>query len=350
MFGTILGALPRPVAGDGGSLESDDDAVRAAVAAQQGAGLEPVTDGRLRWPNPLGPLGGLPGITTGVRGDGHGLRATAAPTWEGPLTVADWAFTAGVTRHAVKQVLPGPFTAGRRIEPGPLGRERLTLGLAEALNAEIAALTRAGCPLVEIDEPDVTVIGSDDSERRLFVEAHRRLTGDLSGTHLSLAVTGGNADTAGVGIFIDAPYASYAFDLIAGPDNWRLVVLIPGDRGIICGALDSRPGSDDSVELLAWAAHYAASTNGRGLERVGLATVPGLDGQDWSTVSRKLTRLGKAVGVAGLSGDAFAASIDPRAVDIRSAALGRYEPGRCRQGHPKPGRTGPGRSKPRGRG
>jgi methionine synthase II (cobalamin-independent) len=191
-------------------------------------------------------------------------------------------------------------------------------------------LAGAGCPLIEIDEPEAFAIAADDSERRLFIEAHRRLTAGLSSTHLSLAITGGNADAAGVETFLDAPYASYAFDLINGPDNWRLVTAIPGDRGIVCGALDSRARSDDAVELVVWAAQYAASTSGRGLDRVGLAVVPGLADQEWPIVERKLGVLGRAVRVAGLTGDDLASSIDPRAVDIRSAALGKYQPPRDR--------------------
>ena len=44
MFATLLGALPRP------TIETDDTErlVEAAVRAQEAAGLEPITDGRLR--------------------------------------------------------------------------------------------------------------------------------------------------------------------------------------------------------------------------------------------------------------------------------------------------------------
>jgi methionine synthase II (cobalamin-independent) len=306
---------------------ADDEAIRDLIEAQDEAGIEPVTDGRLRWRGPLGPLRDLAGLVEA----GDELRAVAEPRRERSLVLAEWQLAAGLTQRAVKQALPGPYSAGRRIDPGQLGRKRLTLALAEALNAEVAELTAAGCPMIEIDEPDATEIGTDDHERQLFIDAHRRLTGGLSGAHLSLSLTGGNADTADAGTFVSAPYASYAVDLINGPDNWRLVTSIPGERGIICGALDSRPGSDDAIELLAWAAHYAASANSRGLERVGLAVVPGLDREDWPTVQSKLAVLGRAAKVAGLSGDALAASLDPRSVDIRSAALGRYDPVRPRR-------------------
>jgi methionine synthase II (cobalamin-independent) len=328
MFGTVLGALPRPQTSD--DLDRSDDAlVRVVIALQEEVGLEPVTDGRLRWPNELGPLQDLAGIDRDAAGI---LRISSLPTRTGPLFLDEWRFAASVTRRAVKQALPGPYTVARWIDGGGIARDDLTLALAEALNAEIADLAAAGCPLIEIDEPDATAIGTDHSERELFVQAHRHLTAGLSGAHLSLALTGGDADTAGIDTFIDAPYASYAVDLINGPDNWRLVTAIPGERGIVCGALDARARSDDTVELLAWAAHYAASTNGRGLDRVGLAVVPGLDRQDWPVVERKLAVLGRATAVAGRSGDELAASIDPRAVDIRSAALGRFDPAARRSG------------------
>ncbi len=310
MFATLIGGLPRPepASGDGASL---DEMVREAVATQELAGLEPLTDGRLRWSDLMAPL--------------RGLAGPRLPSWQAPLTVADWSFAAGLTTRAMKQALPGPYTAGRRLEPGGRRRRSLTLALAEALHAEVLALAAAGCPLVEIDEPDAVAIGEDEAERRLFREAHGRLADGVEGTHLSLALTGGNVDTAGDATVFDAPYASYAVDLIAGPDNWRLVARTPGDRGIVCGALSPAPGSNDGPEVLVWAAHYAASIGRRGLARVGLANASGLQALDWASARAKLVRLGEAARIAAAeSSSEVAAALDPRAVDPRSAALGRF--------------------------
>ena len=125
----------------------------------------------------------------------------------------------------------------------------------------------------------------------------------------------------------DLPFASYAFDLIAGPDNWRLIAQAPGDRGIICGALDPSAGSADRPETLVWAAHYAASTGGRGLDRVGLANASSLAGLTRERARAKLVALAEAARLAALQDPKeLAASLDPRAVDIRSAALGAYDP------------------------
>jgi methionine synthase II (cobalamin-independent) len=288
MFATLLGALPRPPST---LATSDDEAVRAAIAAQEAAGLELLSDGRLR---------------------------------SGGPTVAGWQFAAAETDRPVKQTLAGPYTAGRNTAD-PAERIRVTLAAAETLNTELRALRGVGCAFVEIDEPAAVDIGGDIRERSLFGEAHRRLTDGVDDVHLSLALTGGNADTAGAATFFDLPYASYALDLIAGPDNWRLVTSAPADRGIVCGAMSGVAPGDDGPEILVWAAHYAASS--RGLDRVGLANAPGLDSLEWDVAVAKLARLADAARIAGLaSADAIAHSLDPRAVNSRSAALGRVVP------------------------
>src|SRR5687767_15083559 len=81
MFATLLGRLPPPPAS-----ADPDEAVREAIAAQELAGLEPLTEGRLRWAGDLGPLGDL-------------------RSWDTPLTVDEWRFAAACTTRAVKQSL-----------------------------------------------------------------------------------------------------------------------------------------------------------------------------------------------------------------------------------------------------
>jgi len=231
MFATLLGALPRPPAERDAPVEA---LVEAAVRAQEAAGLEPLTDG-------------------GVHGDDRPLEA--------------WRATSRLTDRAVKQIVRGPYTAGRASGGTAEVRSAATLAAADRLNATLRELAAAGCPLIEIHEPDAISIGDDSAEQALFRAAHERLTDGLTGTHLSLAITGGNADAGGIETILAAPYASLAVDLIAGPENWRLVVAAPGERGIVCGAMPARAGSDDGPEPLLWAAAYAASTGGRGLER-----------------------------------------------------------------------------------
>ena len=277
MFATLLGSLPRPPLADDAAPEALLDAV---LELQVEHGLEPLTD--------------------------------AGWALDGEDPVAAWRATAARTDGLVKAVVDGPFTSGR-----PAAEVRaVLLGLAEA-----------GCRWIEVHEPGATGIGADADERARFMDAHATLTAGFGAdVHLSLAITGGSADGAGIDTLLAGAYASLALDLIDGPDNWRLATKWPADRGLICGALSTREGSDDGPELLLWAARYGASTRGRGPARVGLATAGSLAALPWAVAAEKVRRLGEAARLAAAPLDEPLAAIDPRAVDKRSAALGRYEP------------------------
>jgi methionine synthase II (cobalamin-independent) len=303
MFGTLLGGLPSPESNAG---DASADPIAIAVRAQEAAGLEPITDGRLGASSPF---------EVGER---------AFLDWREPLTLDAWRSTAALTTKAVKQSLPGPYSIARRAGRSAKARERAAMAAAEALHHEATALAASGCPLIEIEETEAHRIGDDAVERRLFRAAHRRLAEGLGGTHMSLSIVGGSAWDAGPATILDAPYASLAVDLIAGPDNWRLVVRTPGDRGIVAGALATAAASDEGPEVLLWAAQYAASTGARGPARVGLGTAGGLSGLTWEQALAKLERLGRAAHLAGLPpGEELASSVNPASISARSAAVGR---------------------------
>jgi hypothetical protein len=277
MFATLLGSLPRPELDDAAEPEAVLDAV---LELQVEHGLEPLTDGG--WP----------------------LDRTDP--------VAAWRSTAARTDRLVKAVIEGPFTSGRP---------------AAEIRAALLALADAGSRWIEIHEPAATTIGTDPDVRSRFADAHRTLTADLGrDVHLSLAITGGNADQAGIETILAGAYSSLAVDLIDGPDNWRLATAAPTEVGFICGAVSTRADSGDGPEMLLWAAGYAASTAGRGAARVGLATAGSLAALPWDVAATKVRRLGEAARLATAPAEEQRAAIDPRAVDKRSAALGRYEP------------------------
>jgi len=345
MFATLAGAYPRtPRPGQPfrlraayGRLERgeidpagfravQDDLVRELLAEQAEAGLELLTDGQVRWDDPMSPLAhGLDGfeITGLLRWFDTNTyfrqpRALRTPTWRGPITVEDWRFAASATEVPVKQCLVGPYTLGRLADAGDVGRETVTLAAAEALREELRALLEAGAPVIQVDEYALTMVGADDdTERRLFGEAMRRLTEGLGEVgHLSLAVTMGSAEHVGAATLFEAPFRSYLFDLIAGPDNWRLVADAPGERGVVCGVADARSTRPDELEVMVWAAHYAASTSGRGLERVGLSPSTGLEYLPRDRAKAKIELLGRAARHAAGTPDELISALDPRAVTL----------------------------------
>lgn len=305
MFATLLGGLPAPPLAEGGRPGREAE-IEALIRAQEEAGLEPITDGRRSDPD-------VPAVDR-------------------------WRFAAGLTDRAVKHSLTGPYTLATAGGGRDQGRDR---EVVSRLRDEIDALAGAGCPLIEIEETEAHRIGDDAGARARFRDLHARLTERAGAVHLSLSIVGGSADAAGAETILAAGYSSFAFDLIAGPDNWRLAALVPGDRGLVAGALSSRERGDEPKEILLWAAHYAASTGSRGIVRVGLGSAGGYEALPWDIAARKLRRLGEAARLAAMPpSPELTRRLDPRAVSIRAAALGHDAPPPPKRSRPRPKPSG----------
>ena len=334
MFATLHGGYPSPQV-DRRDPAAVDRVVNELLEDQAAAGLALLTDGGVRTPNLLAAtvaaLAGFEPIDpTSSAQAGYLPRVVSLPAWQRPGLVEGWRQTAELTDLPVKARLVGPYSLGRRVKRGRFGRRRLTLAFAAALNAELVALAGAGCPFVQIEEDDAVAIGSSPDERALFRDAQLRLLDGVpdasAAFHRCLAISGGNADTAGPETIFAAPYESYFFDLIDGPDNWRLITRAPKERGIVCGAVDARDPRIDDKELIVWAASYAAS-GGRGYERVGVAPASSLAGLEPAVARRKIQGLGESARIIEARDETpIQAQLDPRAVDIRSAAVGRWTP------------------------
>lgn len=288
------------------------------VAAQVDAGMGLVTDGSVRWADPVGAV--LDAIRVGDTGPGG-------------MLVRGWAAAAALTDVEVAQVVPGPLTlavreAGDAVEPAGPGRDRDAVGgravaLAEDLAGELAALRAEGCGVIVIDEPAAVSIGTDEVLRDAFVRAHQRALRGAGGGHTMLAVAGGSAREAGPDTIVGLDYDSFLFDLIAGPDNWHLVRAAAGERGIVCAALAAEPGAvlGDQVPVLVWAAQYAASANGRSIDRVGLANASSLAALDPGVAVGALRQLARAAELAPMPlADAVKAGLDPRAIRVMPGA------------------------------
>ena len=321
MFATLAGGYPAdPDARDA------DAVVRAVIAEQTRAGLGLLSDAHVRWADPIAAVG---------QAWLNSARPGGTPTRDRPLTVDAWSFAQEVAGDLpVKQCLPGPYTLGRRLSIAGADRAGLSLALSDVLAAELADLAAAGCPFIQVDEDDAVQIGSDETERRLFVDLHTRLLAGLAGSgdrpHVSLAINGGNADTAGPETIFAPAYDSHLFDLIAGPDNWRLITRAPPERGMILGVVDARSPTVDDQATVVWAVGYAAS-GGRGDARIGIAPSGDLRGLEPEVARLKIGLLGAVVGIVERRDEeAIAASLDPRTVDARSAGLGAWRSRRSR--------------------
>ncbi|MFN0306105.1 MAG: 5-methyltetrahydropteroyltriglutamate--homocysteine S-methyltransferase [Burkholderiales bacterium] len=164
-----------------GTLESaalrriEDSCIRDVVARQEAAGLHAITDGDYRrGAFHIDFLTQLAGIEYRARGfatfQGGAQDGYAPAVFEtvGPIahardiTVEDFAFLRSVTTRVPKITLPSPSFAHCRGGRDAIDRtaypdlDRFFADLAAAYRAEIAALARAGCRYVQLDEVHYT--------------------------------------------------------------------------------------------------------------------------------------------------------------------------------------------------
>jgi 5-methyltetrahydropteroyltriglutamate--homocysteine methyltransferase len=141
-------------------------AIDESIHEQEHAGLDIVTDGQIRW---YDPISHVMGAFDGVRINGL-LRyfdtnfyfrqpvVQAALQRRRPIAGEDFRLATLAARVAVKPVLPGPYTLARLsvIESGAYASvAALAHALSESLAAEVAELARAGARVIQLEEPAI---------------------------------------------------------------------------------------------------------------------------------------------------------------------------------------------------
>src|SRR5436305_6957669 len=143
--------------------EAQDDATRLAIADQERAGLDIVTDGEMRresYSNRFATaLEGVDIDDPGTALDRSG-KPNPVPRVVGPIArrhsvqVRDVRFLRENTSRPIKVTVPGPFTMSQQAQNDAYPSEdELALGYAAAVHDEIVDLFAAGADIVQIDEP-----------------------------------------------------------------------------------------------------------------------------------------------------------------------------------------------------
>ncbi|MFG1360575.1 5-methyltetrahydropteroyltriglutamate--homocysteine methyltransferase [Xanthobacter pseudotagetidis] len=181
--------------------ETADDAVRLAIAAQEKAGVDVVTDGEQRRDSyasfvasrldncQLIPLTDLLPLVDHPEEFEAELRALDIPAGDvrhpavfgrlarsRPLVAHEVDFARAVTQKPVKVALPGPYLLTRTMwmecisDRAYDSREELSADIVRVLREELAELMDAGAALVQLDEPVLSeVVFSGAKSKRSFM-------------------------------------------------------------------------------------------------------------------------------------------------------------------------------------
>ncbi|MCI0340254.1 MAG: hypothetical protein L0216_03750 [Planctomycetales bacterium] len=228
---------------------AEDEVTAEVIAEQEAAGLDLVTDGQVRWADPVTHFArGLEGIeVTGLlryfdTNTYYRQPAARGPVkWKGPVTIRDFQFAAGKAQKPVKAVLPGPATLATLSAAGPYASvEALAGDFARALRDEVAALALAGATWIQLDEP---VLARKPGLAPLVAQCLSEVRGGLSGgltgkARLLLATYFGPADgrlEAWAGLGADG----LAVD-VAGKGPLGKAPRLPDGLSLTLGVLDGR--------------------------------------------------------------------------------------------------------------
>ncbi|HEX6022738.1 MAG TPA: uroporphyrinogen decarboxylase family protein [Solirubrobacter sp.] len=170
--------------------EAQDDATRLAIADQERAGLDIITDGEMRresYSNRFATaLEGVdidnPGTALDRSGHPNPVPRVVGPIKrKHPVQVRDLQFLRAHTSRTVKITVPGPFTMSQQAQNDFYGsQEELGFAYADAVREEILDLFDAGADIVQVDEPYMQA--RPEPARAYGLAALKRATDGLPGT------------------------------------------------------------------------------------------------------------------------------------------------------------------------
>jgi len=107
----------------------------------------------------------------------HKPIVTGAIRWPGPFTVEWWKYAQSLTSKPVKGMLTGPYTImDWSFNEHYADRRAVAMAIAAELRKEVVALIKAGCKIIQIDEPALSV---RPEELKVAIDSMDVVTRDL---------------------------------------------------------------------------------------------------------------------------------------------------------------------------
>lgn len=145
--------------------ELERKATKFWIETQEKLGIDVLVDGEMYRGDMVAYFAErLPGFTQGglVRSYGnryyHKPIITGAVEWPGPVTVEWWKYAQSLTKKPVKGMLTGAYTImDWSFNEYYADRHATAIALAVVIRKEVEALIAAGCKIIQIDEPALSV-------------------------------------------------------------------------------------------------------------------------------------------------------------------------------------------------
>jgi 5-methyltetrahydropteroyltriglutamate--homocysteine methyltransferase len=281
---------------------AQEELARHVISEQEGAGIDVVTDGHVRWDDILTPFARniagfeIGGLLRWFDNNVYYRRPVCVGDleWRGPSSVDAFRFAAAATPKRVKAVVPGPVTFARLSVDEHYGdHDAFVRAIARVLAQEAFELQAAGARIIQIDEPALLNAPEDLS---LAKEALGIVTAELNEAELILATYFGDAKRLGSELF-DLPVHRIGLDFISGPENRELIATLPDDKKLQAGVVDARNTRlEDANDLQRTIEGLAEQV---GADRLSVCPSSGLEFLPREKAKAKLERLCQAAWKVG---------------------------------------------------
>ncbi len=288
---------------DKGELSEEDleqvknEVTAEVIGAQIEAGLDIVTDGLIRWSDPLTYFAaGVTGFeVSGLLRYFDTNTFYRQPIVESrlefikPVLVSDYQFAQEKSAKPVKAILTGPYTLAK-LSRNRFYREfkQLAFDLAHIVHREAQALEDAGCRYLQFDEPAIL---NHKHDFNLFLQIYEIVTAQLSKAEKTLQLNFGNLE----GLYpkiLNVRVERIGFELTKNHKNWDVLKSAPFTKKMMAGIVDARNTKMESENDLVQAVHQLAEHTS--LEQLWLSTTHSLEFLPRSSARKKLELLTSA--------------------------------------------------------
>ena len=224
----------------------EDEVAQQAVREQAAVGLDVVTDGQVRWYDPISHLARH---CDGVKINGLLRYFDTNFYFRQPVVSGrirrreavlrrEFEVARAATDRIVKTVLTGPYSlaCGSILEGGYRNRQELTRAYAEVLAQEVADLVHAGAALIQVDEPYLL---RHPEHADLVHEGLATLAAARGRAHLMLSTYFGDALPLWDEIMA-MPADLVGLDLTYGPKLADRIAEAGASRTLVLGLIDGR--------------------------------------------------------------------------------------------------------------
>jgi len=221
-----------------------DEVTSEIIDEQVRAGLDIVTDGQIRWYDPIShivrKLDGceINGLLRFFDTNFYFRQPVIAGTIKRmePILRREFEFAQGVSPKPVKPVLTGPYTLARlSIDQRRAGVEKLVDEFSRVISEEIQELVQAGAKLIQIDEPAIL---SHPGDLEILAAAADELSAG-KGAELMMHLYFGDASKIYADL-LDLPVDALSLDFTYGSGLLEEVSERGCDKNLGLGVIDGR--------------------------------------------------------------------------------------------------------------